>query len=165
MNAPARGVVFCTVAVANGGLVFADPERARAVSRIDAALSESRTWGEFRAAMDPEEYERLVSTMFDEEGLERPTPETPFRAEEVPGYCDAEAGVDPMRAPREIVIDTRELARGVPARAETHPAPGAPGSGRSRRPGPCRARSRGSSAGRPWPRSTRRRANWWRGSS
>lgn len=90
MNAPARGVVFCTVAVANGGLVFADPERARAVSRIDAALSESRTWEEFRAAMDPEEYERLVSTMFDEEGLERPTPETPFRAEEVPGYCDGD---------------------------------------------------------------------------
>ena len=90
MNAPARRVVFCTVAVANGGLVFADPERARGVSRIDAALSESRTWGEFRAAMDPEEHERLVSTIFDEEGLARPAPETPFRAEEVPGYCDGD---------------------------------------------------------------------------
>lgn len=60
------------------------------VARIDQALSHSRTWGEFRAAMEPAEYERPVSLTCDDEERERPAPETPFRAEELPGYCDGD---------------------------------------------------------------------------
>lgn len=91
MSAPTRQVVYCTVAIANDGLVFAAPGRACEVARIDRALSESRTWGEFRAAMDPAEYERVVSLMFEYEDGERPAPETPFRAEEIPGYSDGDS--------------------------------------------------------------------------
>jgi hypothetical protein len=43
VSAPPRQVVYCTVAVANDGLVFAAPERAREVARIDRALSEGRS--------------------------------------------------------------------------------------------------------------------------
>jgi hypothetical protein len=74
----------------NGGLVFAEPERAQFVSRIHEAISNSSTWGELRRAMPRQEYSRLIRECFDEEGEPRPRGSDEFDGEQIPGYCDGD---------------------------------------------------------------------------
>ncbi|MBK9968769.1 MAG: hypothetical protein IPP07_29470 [Holophagales bacterium] len=85
-----RPILYWRVSPANEGLVFATPERAEEVDALYRAITTSRTWGAFRAAMPPEEYEQIVSIVFDEAGEERPEPGTPFDSSVVPGYCDGD---------------------------------------------------------------------------
>ena len=68
----------------NGGLVFARPERAALIARINAALT-STTWGEFRAAMPRKEYSQIVQ-LFDFNCDPRPKSTDEFSAESAPGW-------------------------------------------------------------------------------
>ncbi|MCA2997682.1 MAG: hypothetical protein ING75_03675 [Rhodocyclaceae bacterium] len=74
----------------NGGLVFATVDRARFVSKLHAAISSSKTWGEFRAAMPAEEYSSILADAFDEVGERRPTSSSLFLSEQVPGVSDGD---------------------------------------------------------------------------
>lgn len=85
-----RPVLYWRISPANEDLVFARPERAEEIDALHAAITQSRTWGEFRAAMPPEEYERIVEIAFEEEGLERPSPDEQFDSGRVPGFCDGD---------------------------------------------------------------------------
>ena len=72
------------------GLVFAEPQRARFISRIHDAISDSSTWEEFRRAMPPREYSRLIRECFDDEGEPRPRGSDEFDAEQIPGFYDGD---------------------------------------------------------------------------
>jgi hypothetical protein len=74
----------------NGGVVFAEPDRANLIAKIHAAIRSSTTWGEFRFAMPREEYEDLVQTGFDSNGEPRPKSTDPFSGELVPGWSDGD---------------------------------------------------------------------------
>jgi hypothetical protein len=65
----------------NGGVVFAEPDRAKLIAKIHAAIGSSTTWGEFRFAMPREEYEDLIKTAFDDNGEPRPRSTEPFSGE------------------------------------------------------------------------------------
>ena len=92
MSSPSRQrqVLFSCTSIANGGLVFATPERALEVDGLHRALSESRTWGEFQAAMPPDEYERIAAELFDDFDKERPAAQERFSSDVVPGFCDGD---------------------------------------------------------------------------
>lgn len=81
---PTPSELVYRVSPANGGIVFATPERARYVADLHSALA-SKTWGEFRSRIPAEEWEHLAK-WFDEE----PAPEKPFDSEGVPGFCDGD---------------------------------------------------------------------------
>jgi len=85
-----RPVLYWRVSPANEGLVFATPERAEEIDALHRAVEDSQTWGAFRAAMPADEYEQIVSIVFDEAGEERPEPGTPFDSSVVPGFCDGD---------------------------------------------------------------------------
>src|SRR4051794_6755966 len=74
----------------NRGVVFAEPDRAKLIANIHAAIGSSTTWGEFRFAMPREEYEDLVQTAFDNNGEPRPRSADPFSGESVPGWSDGD---------------------------------------------------------------------------
>jgi hypothetical protein len=78
------------ISPANGGLVFAEPERAQSISRIHEAISRSSTWEEFRRAMPRWEYSRLIRKRFDERGETRPRGSDKFDEGQIPGYCDGD---------------------------------------------------------------------------
>jgi len=66
----------------NGGVVFAEEDRAREIASIHNAIANSTTWGEFKAAMPPKEYEWIFEWYmegidYDEDLGEEPQPPTP----------------------------------------------------------------------------------------
>ena len=73
----------------NGGVVFADPERAAYIAKIHEAINSSRTWGDFKAAMPPEEYFDIVSAYEDQDEA-IPDPSMAFSSENVPGWSDGD---------------------------------------------------------------------------
>lgn len=73
----------------NGGAVFASEIRAHEVARIHTAIAMASNWGEFSAAMDKEELEKLLSE-FDEEDEPRPGPDEPFEGEYLGGWTDGD---------------------------------------------------------------------------
>ena len=84
-----KRILLYTVSEANGGLVFATPERAKFVSRIHKAIENSTTWAEFRKTMPRAEYAEVFRCV--EGNLERrPRGGDPFRPEHVPGYIDGD---------------------------------------------------------------------------
>ena len=84
-----RPTLCYRVSPANDGLVFAEPERAEYIAGIHDALQNAKTWGEFKAKLDPEEYEQILFS-FDENDEPRPKNSDPFDASSVPGYCDGD---------------------------------------------------------------------------
>jgi hypothetical protein len=83
-----KPVLVYTESPANGGLVFATPERAEFISRIHAAIHRE-TWAEVRRIMPRSEYSRMIRDLFDNYGEPRPRGCDPFSPEEyVPGYYD-----------------------------------------------------------------------------
>lgn len=74
----------------NGGLVFAKPERAQLIAGIYRALEESKTWGEFRHAMPPEEYRKIVESDCFDESEYVPGDNDVFSSDDVPGYSDGD---------------------------------------------------------------------------
>ncbi len=73
----------------NGGLVFATDDRARRISRINHAISTSKTWADFRRAMPRQEYSQLLR-VFDELGEPRPKGTAEFSGEMLPGWSDGD---------------------------------------------------------------------------
>lgn len=79
-------------------IVFAPPEVAEETDRIHRAITESKTWGEFRSRMPPEEYAQLYEETFSsdpeviaEDPEAAPPPdEEEFSSECVPGFCDGD---------------------------------------------------------------------------
>ena len=86
----ARPTLYYRLSPANYGLVFAESERAEEISEMHSALQSSKTWGELKSKLDPEEYERIVSARFDDNDEPRPESSEPFDRDEVPGYCDGD---------------------------------------------------------------------------
>lgn len=82
-------VLVYTESPANGGIVFADPERAAYVANLHHAIETARTWGEFRSLIPVSEYESLME-VWDEAGDDRPMESEVFSSEQVPGYCDGD---------------------------------------------------------------------------
>ena len=78
-------VLFYRVVPHNGGIVFATPERANLISEIHEAISSSETWGQFRAKMPAEEFERLLASSF-EDAEERPEDDDAFCGSSIPGW-------------------------------------------------------------------------------
>ena len=63
----------------NGGLVFAEEERARLIASIHHALETATTWGEFRSMVPPEAYVDCIEDMeFDDEDQTEPDPDEEF---------------------------------------------------------------------------------------
>jgi hypothetical protein len=86
----ARKRLLYNISPANGGLVFAEAERARFISRIHEAISGSSTWEELRRAMPRSEYSRLIRECFDENGEPRPRGSDEFDEGQIPAYCDGD---------------------------------------------------------------------------
>lgn len=74
----------------NGGVVFADPERAEHIAAIHEAIRTSETWGQFRSQMPPDEIEELMASTFDDEGEARPKDTDSFSGEALPGWTDGD---------------------------------------------------------------------------
>jgi hypothetical protein len=87
---PATQTLYYRESPANDGLVFAEPERAKHIARVHHALESSRTWGEFKRKLPSEEYDYIVSVMFDYAEDQWPNDSAPFNSEDVPGYCDGD---------------------------------------------------------------------------
>lgn len=83
----ARNLVY-RISPINGTVVFADPQRARHVDRLNRA-SYSATWAEFRKAMPRAEYSEVVQ-YFDDVGKRRPKGSDPFSADQLPGFSEGE---------------------------------------------------------------------------
>jgi hypothetical protein len=81
---PTPAELVYRVGLANSGVVFATPARARYVASLNAAL-DSKTWGEFRNRIPGEEWEQLAQG-FDEV----PGPNEAFDFAAVPGFCDGD---------------------------------------------------------------------------
>lgn len=81
--------LVCRVVPHNGGVVFATPERAEMIARLHDAIASSATWGEFRRAVPPAEYSKIVRG-FDDAGEPRPRGTDSFDAEEIAGWCDGD---------------------------------------------------------------------------
>jgi hypothetical protein len=75
---------------ANGGLVFAEPERAEYIARVHDAITESKTWGEFRKRMPKAEYTKVMGWKFDEDGIRRPKSTDSFSMDDMPEYSDGD---------------------------------------------------------------------------
>lgn len=84
--------------LAGPALVFAPPEVAEENDRIYRAITESKTWGEFRRRMPPKEYAELTADSFSSDPDEivenpdaaAPADEEPFSSECVPAFCDGD---------------------------------------------------------------------------
>jgi len=82
-------------------LVFTSLERALEIDRLHRAISDSKTWGEFRTKIGSAEYARLFEDQFyrpqpdddpediNEDVLE-PKDGDPFTSDAVPGFCDGD---------------------------------------------------------------------------
>jgi len=95
-NEPSPGILYFRPVGLS--LVFAPPEIAEENDRIYRAITESKTWGEFRRRMPPQEYAALTADSFStdpEEIAEDPDAAPPLDEEEfssecVPGFCDGD---------------------------------------------------------------------------
>lgn len=95
-NAPSPGILYFRSV--GSSLVFAPPEIAEENDRIYRAITESKTWGEFRSRMPPQEYAALTANSFSSdpeeiaEGPEvaPPSDEEEFSSECIPGFCDGD---------------------------------------------------------------------------
>ena len=74
----------------NGGVVFADPERAEYIAAIHKAIDTSETWGQFGSQMPPVEFEELLASAFDDQGEARPEDSEQFSGEALPGWVDGD---------------------------------------------------------------------------
>ena len=74
----------------NGGVVFAEPERAEFVASLHRAIEKSRTWGQFRKAVPAAEYSDIVRRSFDDMGEPRPRSSDPFHGEQIAGWSDGD---------------------------------------------------------------------------
>lgn len=74
----------------NNCLVFAEPDRAEHIARIHRAIKKSKTWGAFRRAMPPGEFERLQRSMMKDDEFEMPSDRDPFGGEQLPGWSDGD---------------------------------------------------------------------------
>src|SRR5271165_3429578 len=82
-------------------LVFTSLKRAIENDRLHRGIESSKTWGEFRRAIGPEEYASLYEEVFykpepgekpediPEDELE-PEDDAPFHSDFVPGFCDGD---------------------------------------------------------------------------
>lgn len=112
---------YCTVGEGDGSaMTFAPPAVAEETDRIYRAITESKTWGEFRRRMPPQEYESLFAESFsadpeelaEDPDLALPADDAEFSCESVPGFCDGDypqwiAGEQEKYVPVEIL---REFA-------------------------------------------------------
>jgi hypothetical protein len=87
---PVKKRLMFNISPANGGLVFAEPKRAKLMSRIRDAISYSSTWEEFRRAMPRKEYFRLIRELFDDADEPRPHGHDKFDGGQIPAYCDGD---------------------------------------------------------------------------
>lgn len=71
----------------NGGVVFAEPDRARFIAKIHTAINSSTTWGEFQAALPESEYVDLVRKINYEVD---PKTTDAFSGELLPGWTDGD---------------------------------------------------------------------------
>lgn len=79
--------ILYTTAQGIDGVVFAERVAAESVARIHAALNGSRTWGELRAALTPEEYGEILGN--NELEADELSPDDGFDADrDVTGYAD-----------------------------------------------------------------------------
>lgn len=69
--------------------MFASPERAGLVDRINRALRKSKTWEQFRKAMPRTAYSEVIQ-LFDQNCEPRPRGSDKFSAESVPGFSDGD---------------------------------------------------------------------------
>jgi len=81
--------LVCRVVPHNTTVVFATPERAKFVARLHDAIESSRTWGEFRKAVPPAEYSKIVRG-FDDADEPRPKSTDPFDGEQIAGWSDGD---------------------------------------------------------------------------
>lgn len=84
-----RPRLLCRINPYNGGVVFADPDRAVLVHRINKAMAKARTWKQFRAGMPRKAYSELMA-WFDEAGDRRPRGSDPFEPDFLPGFSDGD---------------------------------------------------------------------------
>lgn len=70
--------------------VFAPRRLAEWVSQIYSAISDSRTWGEFRVAMPADEYARIMEDQFDREDEPRPSDDSTFEPTVIWGVGDGD---------------------------------------------------------------------------
>lgn len=82
--------LFYRVVPHNGGLVFAEPERAEYIAQIHAAIKSSKTWGAFLGNVPADEAHDVLRTICDALGEQRPGDNGPFSGEAVPGWSDGE---------------------------------------------------------------------------
>lgn len=73
----------------NGGVVFAEPDRAKFIAKIHEAINSSTTWGEFRSVMPAIEYANIVRA-FDDQSESRPKKTDTFSGESVLGWSDGD---------------------------------------------------------------------------
>jgi len=87
----------------NGGLVFAEPEEAKRIDKIQTAFCESKTWGEFRQLMPATDYHEVIELWNEQYGHDvfeahddegEPTlgrqGDVEFNPEQIPWYCDGD---------------------------------------------------------------------------
>ena len=74
----------------NGGLIFAEPERAHAVALLHVALRDSATWGDFRNSIPNEEFTDIVNRSFVANAEPPPNDADSFNAEEIAGWTDGD---------------------------------------------------------------------------
>lgn len=90
----------------DGGLVYADPQTARAVAQTHRAIETSTTWGEFQSRMPADEWqdiwegiqdyllecwrEQNPEAEDDPDEIPPPHPWSPFDGNDVPGYADGD---------------------------------------------------------------------------
>jgi hypothetical protein len=100
---PSGEVVYWRIA-SSGHLVFASQKEAERVHQIHCAIESSKTWGEFKSRMPPQDFEEVVTRWLEnrsemgnddeEEGVQLgpgyPKASTPFSSDEVPGYNDGD---------------------------------------------------------------------------
>ena len=74
----------------NQGLVFATPEAANYTAKIYDAIAHSKTWGQFKWSMPSDEYDSIISYIFDDSSEPRPTDDDEFSMGEIPGFSDGD---------------------------------------------------------------------------
>lgn len=71
-------------------VVFAERERAERAVQIRAAIEESTTWGEFRRALPPGEWDSYFLEHFEDCEEEVPDDDQAFDSDDVPGYAEGD---------------------------------------------------------------------------
>lgn len=69
------------------GVLFAEREIARRAAQVFRAVAESKTWGEFRRRMPPEDWEEVLEVFRDRE-TNVPSDDTPFSSDDLPKWGD-----------------------------------------------------------------------------